>query len=102
MPIMLGAWCSGMAFGLRNKGPGVRAGVYRKDYSELVYFATVVTERDLTQSYDKNPFTNRKFKNQVTTQKRHQKLRLHNDCGPTGVVKPVYDHSTFPSTAKAV
>ena len=37
----------------------------------------------LTQSYDKTPYTNRKFENQRTTHKRHQKLRLHNDCGPT-------------------
>ena len=27
-------------------------------------------------------YTNRKFENQRTTQKRHQKLRLHNDCAP--------------------
>ena len=40
-------------------------------------------EGDLTQSYDKTPHTNRKFENQRTTHKRHQKLRLHNDCGPT-------------------
>ena len=39
-------------------------------------------ERDLTQSYDESPFTKRKFNNQYTTQKRHQKRRLHNDCGP--------------------
>ena len=38
---------------------------------------------DLTQSYDKTPYTNRKFENQRTTHKLHQKLRLHNDCGPT-------------------
>ena len=40
-------------------------------------------EGDLTQTYDENPYTNRKFENQWTTQKGHQKLRLHNDCGPT-------------------
>ena len=40
-------------------------------------------EGDLTQSYDKTPYTNRKFENQRTTHKRHQKLRLHNDCVPT-------------------
>ena len=40
-------------------------------------------EGDLTQSYDKTPYTNRKFENKRTTHKRHQKLRLHNDCGPT-------------------
>ena len=40
-------------------------------------------ERDLTQSYDESLFTNRKFKNKLTTQNIHQKLRLHNHCGPT-------------------
>ena len=40
-------------------------------------------EGDLTQSYDKTPYTNRKFENKRTTHKRHQKFRLHNDCGPT-------------------
>ena len=29
-------------------------------------------EGDLTQSYDKTPYTNRKFKNQRTTHKSHQ------------------------------
>ena len=29
-------------------------------------------EGDLTQSYDKNPYTNRKFENQWTAQKRRQ------------------------------
>ena len=40
-------------------------------------------EGDLTQSYDKTPYTNRKFENKRITHKRHQKLKLHNDCGPT-------------------
>ena len=31
-------------------------------------------DRDLTQSYDENPYTNRKFNNQLTTQKRHQNV----------------------------
>ena len=40
--------------------------------------------RDLTQSYDKSPYTNRKIQ-KATWQhkKRHQKLWLHNHCGPT-------------------
>ena len=39
-------------------------------------------EKDLTQSSEKN--TNRKFeKSKVTTLKRHQKLRLHNDYEST-------------------
>ena len=37
----------------------------------------------MSQSYDKNFYTNWKFENKYTTQKRHQKFRLHNDCGPT-------------------
>ena len=31
----------------------------------------------------KAPKATEKSKSNVTTQKRHQKLRLHNDCGPT-------------------
>ena len=38
---------------------------------------------DLTQSYDESHYIIRKFNNQLTTQKRLQKLQLHNDCGPT-------------------
>ena len=30
-----------------------------------------------------NPYTQRKIKRNVTKQKRHQTVRLHNDCGPT-------------------
>ena len=41
------------------------------------------TEGDLTQTYDKNRYTNGKFEIQWTTQKRHQKHRLYNDFGPT-------------------
>ena len=40
-------------------------------------------EGNLTQSYDKTLYTNRKFENQRTTHERHQNLRLHNNCGPT-------------------
>ena len=40
--------------------------------------------KDLTQSYDKSLYTHRKNpKTNVTTQKRHQNLWLHNDCGLT-------------------
>ena len=72
-------------------------------------------EGDLTQSYDKTPYTNRKFENQRTThtqtpQKTSITQRLRTDLGrsvgvtsnPTGVVKPVYGIPTFPLTAKAV
>ena len=59
-------------------------------------------------SKEKNPQSN------VTTQKRHQKLRLHcyldrartvswgNDSQTTFVAKPVYGIPTFTLTAKAV
>ena len=54
-------------------------------------------EGDLTQSYYKTPYTNRKFENQMTTQKRHQNLTIvdrlrtviwSNNSHPTGVDKP--------------
>ena len=53
-------------------------------------------ELNLTQSYDENPYTNRKFNNQLTTQRRHQKRRIHNDCGPTLVqcTKKSYNRDT--------
>ena len=40
-------------------------------------------EGDLTQSFDKKAGSKQKIRKQWTTQKRHQNLRLHNDCGPT-------------------
>ena len=70
--------------------------------------------RDLTQSYDKRPYTDRKSKKQRDNTKRHQNFdytmiadRLRtaswgNDGYPTGVVKPVDGIPTFPLTAKAV
>ena len=59
-------------------------------------------EGDLARSCDENPYTNRKFKKELTTQKRHQnfdyttimdRLRIvswSNNSHPTVVVKPVY------------
>ena len=44
---------------------------------------TKTKERDLNQSYDENPYINRKCINQWTTQNPRQKLRLRNDYGPT-------------------
>ena len=71
--------------------------------------------RELTQSYDKSPYTHRKNpKRNMTTQKRHQTFdytaiadRLKtvswaNDSHQTGVVKPVYGIPTFLQTATAV
>ena len=61
-------------------------------------------EGDLTQSYDKTPYTNRKFENQRTTHKRHQNFdyttiadrlrtvswsnKSSNWCGKTGLRVP--------------
>ena len=40
--------------------------------------------RDMTQLYDKSPYTLRQIQNATWQQKkRHQKLRLNNDFGPT-------------------
>ena len=71
--------------------------------------------RDLTQPYDKSPYTSRKFKKKLgENTKRHQnfdntmianRLRtvsLSIECHQTGVDNPVYGISTFPLTAKAV
>ena len=73
-------------------------------------------ERDLIQSYDESPYTNRKFNIEPIdkTKTPPKANRLHNDwwptydgqlsynSHPTGVVKPVYGFPTFLLTAKAV
>ena len=56
---------------------------HTKPVSATLDIAYREKDRDLTQSYDERPYAKRKFNNQLITQKRHQKLRLHNDCGPT-------------------
>ena len=41
-------------------------------------------ERDLTQSYDKSPYTNRNIKMAKWQHKqRHKKVQLHSGYGPT-------------------
>ena len=69
---------------------------------------------DLTQFYDKTPYTNRKFEKQWTTQKatknfdyiaiahRLRTVSCSNNSQPTGVVERVNRYPTFPLTAKAV
>ena len=72
-------------------------------------------ERDLTQSYDKSPYTNRKIQKATWQHKNATKnfdytkiadrlrtVSWSNNSHPTGVIKPVYERSTFPLTAKAV
>ena len=73
------------------------------------------TGRDLTQSYDKSPNTDRKIqkatwqhKNDTTNfdyttiADRLRTVSWGNDSHPTGVVKPVYRIPTFPLTTKAM
>ena len=69
--------------------------------------------RDLTQSYDKSPYTKKMSRGKVTTQTTPKKfdhtaiadrLRMvswSNSSYPTGVLKPVYGRQTFPLTATA-
>ena len=67
-------------------------GITPKDKKGMLYCQTqklccaIMREkgRDLTQSYDKRPYTHRKIQ-KATWQhkKRHHKCRLHNDCRPT-------------------
>ena len=71
-------------------------------------------KRDLTQSYDKSPYTNRKFNNQLTTQKRHQNfdystivdrlrmVRWSNNGQQLDMVKSLKGCPTVPLTATAV
>ena len=51
------------------------------------YFALIPSRekgRDLTQSYDKSPYTNRNVKRAKWQHKqRHKKVRLNSGCGPT-------------------
>ena len=69
--------------------------------------------RDLTQSRDKNPYTHRTIKkatwqhknatknfDYTTIADRLRTVNWSNSSHPTGVVKPVYERSTFPLTAK--
>ena len=80
---------------------------------QKMYVFVKKKEQVLTQSYDENPYTNRKFNNKLTTQKLHQNFEntpydrvrtvsSSNNIHPTGVVKPVYGYRTFPLTANVV
>ena len=52
--------------------------------SHLVLHSLREKGRDLTQSYDKSPYTNRNVKRKKWQHKqRHKKVRLHSSCGPT-------------------
>ena len=73
--------------------------------------------RDLTQSYDKSPYIDRKIQKAtrqhknatknfyyttITQRYRRRTVSWSNDSHPTGVVKPVYVTPTFPLTTIAV
>ena len=72
-------------------------------------------ERYLTQSYDKRPYTHGKIKKKgdniknatknfdyTTIAGRLRKVSWSNNSYPIGVVKPVYERSTFQLTAADV
>ena len=85
-----------------------------KTSSDYVVNTRREKERDLTQSYGENPYTNRKFNNKLTTQRCNQNfdyttiadqlmtVRWSNKSHSTGLVKLVYGYQTFPLTAKAM
>ena len=69
----------------------------------------------MTQSYDKSPYTHGKIKKQrdntqnatknfdyTTIADRLKTASWSNNSHPNGVVKPVYERSTFPLTTTAV
>ena len=71
--------------------------------------------RYVTQSYDKSPYTHRTIQkatwqhknatknfDYTTIADRLRTVSWSNSSHPTGVVKPVYERSTFPLTATAV
>ena len=71
--------------------------------------------RDPTQPCDKNPYTHRTIQkttwqhknatknfDYTTIADRLRTVSWSNSSHPTGVVKPVYERSTFPLTATAV
>ena len=71
--------------------------------------------RDLTQYCDKNPYTHRTIQkatwqhknatknfDYTTIADRLRTVSWSNSSHPTGVVKPVYERSTFPLTTTAV
>ena len=71
--------------------------------------------RVLTRSYDKSTYTHRKIKkatwhhkdvtknfDYITIADRLRTFSWSNNSYPTGVVKPVYEHSTLPLTATAM
>ena len=79
---------------------------------QLIYIFSRENEGYLTLSDDKNPYYNRKFESQSTTQNAIKNfdytmiaartVSMSNNNHPPDVVKPVYGYPTFPVTAKAV
>ena len=84
-------------------------------FSQMTRLIKEKKGRDLTQSYDKNPYTHRTIQkatwqhknatknfDYTTIADRLRTVSWSNSSHPTGVVKPVYERSTFPLTATAV
>ena len=75
MNVMLDFICTGFAGLLET---------WREQRIQITWFELRDEGRDVTQSYDKNPYTDRKFQKAKWQHKdATKKLRLHNDCGPT-------------------
>ena len=75
----------------------------------LIFIIEREKGRDLTKSSDKSPYTNRKLQKGTWQHKKVTKnfdytttVSCCSSSQPTGVVKPVYERSTFPLTATAV
>ena len=82
---------------------------------KIVLMCAREKRRDLTQSYDKSPYTHREIQKTTRQHKnatknfdyttiadRLRSVSWSNGSHPTGVAKPVYERSTFPLAATAV
>ena len=70
---------------LTQRGQGIKSVLIKVNQIKNKLAASRQKGGDLTQSYDKSPYTNRNVKRAKRQHKqRHKKkVRLNNDCGPT-------------------
>ena len=87
----------------------------RDKHTNKQIYRTTEKGKDLTQTYDKSPYSNRKFKKakwqHKSTTKNFEYITIvdrlwlvswSNDSCPTGVVKPAYGIPLFPLASKAM
>ena len=87
----------------------------KSDLKSCIHVSKREKGRDLTQACDKNPYTHRTIQkatwqhknatknfDYTTIADRLRTVSWSSSSHPTGVVKPVYERSTFPLTAKVV